>query len=222
MAQLFRNRTEAGERLAAQLMAYADRAAVVVLGLPRGGVPVAAAIAHALHAPLDVLVVRKLGSPGQEELAMGALAAGGVRVLNESLITDLAIPLTVIEAVTADAQHMLERRERLYRGDRSPLDLGGRIVILVDDGIATGMTLLAAVAAVRRLAPARIVVAAAVVARESCAAFYPLVDELVWVLAPEPFYAVGLWYDDFAPTSDAEVCALLAQTPCQHDATPVA
>jgi putative phosphoribosyl transferase len=211
MIRRFRDRAEAGQRLAQLLAAFADRPDVIVLALPRGGVPVAFAVAQALHAPLDVLVVRKLGLPGQEELAMGAIAVGGVRVLNDDVIQDLRIPQDVIDHVTAREHAELERRERVYRGGRPTPLLRGQTVILVDDGLATGTTMRAAIAAIRAQRPARLVVAIPVAAAESLAALRPLVDALVWVIAPEPFDALGLWYEDFAPTTDAEVCALLAR-----------
>jgi len=207
----FRDRPEAGQRLAAQLSAYAGQADVLVIGLPRGGVPVAYEVARALHAPLDVLVVRKLGLPGHEELAMGAIAAGGVQMLNEAVVDELGIPDHIIDAVAAREQPELARRERAYRADRPPIDVRGKTVILVDDGLATGMTMRAAIAAVRQQEPAQLVVAVPVMAWESCDTFRALADVLVWMIAPEPFVAVGLWYEDFAPTTDAEVCDLLAR-----------
>jgi predicted phosphoribosyltransferase len=206
----FRDRHEAGQRLAGQLAVYAGRADMLVLGLPRGGVPVAYEVARALHAPLDVLVVRKLGLPGHEELAMGAIAAG-VQVLNEAVVDELGIPDQVIEAVAAREQPELMRRERAYRAGRPPIDVRGKTVILVDDGRATGMTMRAAIAAVRRQGSTQLVVAVPAMAGESCDTFRALADVLVWVIAPEPFVAVGLWYEDFAPTTDAEVCDLLAR-----------
>jgi putative phosphoribosyl transferase len=219
MSRRFRDRAEAGQRLAQLLAAFADRPDVFVLALPRGGVPVAFTVAQALHAPLDVLVVRKLGLPGQEELAMGAIAAGGVRVLNDEVVDGLRVPDTTIDRVTAREQAELERRERVYRGGRPAPVLRDQTVILVDDGLATGTTMRAAIAAVRAQRPARLVVAIPVAAAESLAALRPLVDALVWVIAPEPFYALGLWYEDFAPTTDAEVCALLARGACAPGST---
>jgi putative phosphoribosyl transferase len=211
MIHRFRDRAEAGRCLARLLTRYADRADVFILALPRGGVPVAFAVAQALRAPLDVLVVRKLGLPGQEELAMGAIAAGGIRVLNDDVVDALRIPQVVIDRVTASEHAELERRERVYRGDRPAPVLRGQTVVLVDDGLATGTTMRAAIVAVRAQRPAQLVVAVPVAAAESLAALRPLVDALVWVIAPEPFDALGLWYEDFAPTTDAEVCALLAR-----------
>ncbi|HWQ11283.1 MAG TPA: phosphoribosyltransferase [Roseiflexaceae bacterium] len=205
----FRDRREAGRQLAAMLTAYAHRPDVLVLALPRGGVPVAFEVARALDAPLDVFLVRKLGVPGHEELAMGAIASGGVRVLNEQLVHTLSIPDHVIEAVAAREQQELARRERLYRGERPPPDLRGRTVILVDDGLATGATMYAAVKALRQQLPARIVVAVPIAAPEACAELSEEVDDIVCAATPEPFYAVGLWYADFSQTTDEEVRDLL-------------
>jgi predicted phosphoribosyltransferase len=207
----FHDRTEAGRALATGLNAFAGRPDVLVLALPRGGVPVAYEVAQALQAPLDIFIVRKLGVPRHEELAMGALASGGVRVLNDEVVHDLCIPDEVIEAVTAQAQQELERRERLYRGERPPPDVRGRTVILVDDGLATGSTMRAAVAALRRLGPARIVVAVPVGAAETCAALREEADAVLCHHTPEPFYAVGAWYQDFTQTTDDEVRDLLAR-----------
>jgi putative phosphoribosyl transferase len=206
---LFRDRLDAGRQLAQKLMDYADRPDVLVLALPRGGVPVAFEVARALHAPLDVFLVRKLGLPGHEELAMGAIASGGVRVLNEDLVRTLRIPEEEIDAVAAQEQRELERREREYRSGRPAPDVRGRIVILVDDGLATGSTMRAAVAALRRQHPARIIVAVPVGAAETCEDFGADADEVICARTPEPFYAVGLWYGDFAQTSDEEVHDLL-------------
>jgi putative phosphoribosyl transferase len=207
----FRDRSDAGRRLAAKLKAYAGRPDVLVLALPRGGVPVAFEVAQALHAPLDVFLVRKLGVPGHEELAMGALATGGVRVLNKDVVRKLGIPEDVIDAVSAAERRELERRERNYRGDQPPPDLRGRTVILVDDGLATGATMRAAVAAVRQQGPARVVVAVPVGAPETCAELREEADETVCAITPDPFYAVGLWYEDFSQTSNEEVRDLLEQ-----------
>jgi len=212
MNRRFRDRVEAGQRLAQLLAAYADRSDVIVLALPRGGVPVAFAVAQALHAPLDVLVVRKLGLPGQEELAMGAIAAGGVRVLNDEVVHELRIPPDVIDRVAASEHAELERRERVYRGGRPAPVLRNQAVMLVDDGLATGTTMQAAIAIVRAQRPTRLVVAVPVATAESLAALRPLVDALVWVIAPEPFDALGRWYEDFTPTTDTEVCALLVSS----------
>ena len=207
----YRDRLAAGQQLAAQLERYANRPDVLVLALPRGGVPVGFAVAQALHAPLDVFLVRKLGVPGYEELAMGAIASGGVRVLNEDLVHFLQIPPTVIDAVAAQEQQALERRTRHYRRGRPPLDVQGGRVILVDDGLATGATMRAAVVALRQQQPVRIVVAVPIAASTVCHELATVADEVVCAEIPEPFYAVGLWYEDFEPTSDAEVCDLLAQ-----------
>ena len=210
MLSRFRDRREAGRRLAAQLAAYAHRPDVIVLALPRGGVPVGYEVARALDAPLDVFLVRKLGVPGQEELAMGAVATGGMRVLNEQVVQGLRIPDYVIAAVAAKEEHELRRRERLYRGDRPPPDVRGRTVILVDDGLATGATMLAAAEALRRQQPARIVVAVPTGSPDTCDALRDHVDEVVCAVTPEPFHSVGLWYQDFSQTTDDEVRALLA------------
>jgi len=206
---IFRNRVEAGRQLAAKLTAYADRPDVLVLALPRGGVPVAYEVARALDAPLDVFLVRKLGLPGQEELAMGAIATGGVRVLNEEVVRGLDLPDEVIDEVTTREQQELNRRERMYRGDRPLPDVRGRTVILVDDGLATGSTMRAAVAALRRVQPAHITVAVPVGAPETCAELQDEADEVVCARVPEPFYAVGIWYGDFSQTTDEEVRELL-------------
>ncbi|MFO7271320.1 MAG: phosphoribosyltransferase [Sphaerobacter thermophilus] len=205
----FENRTDAGRRLATRLEHYAGRPDVLVLALPRGGVPVGYEVARALGVPLDVLVVRKLGVPGHEELAMGAIASGGTRVLNRQVIADLAISQSVIDVVAAREHAVLRQRERAYRGDRPPADVRGRTVILVDDGLATGATMRAAVAALRQREPARIVVAVPVASPETCRALEPHVDEIVCYATPDVFHAVGLWYEDFTPTSDDEVRDLL-------------
>jgi putative phosphoribosyl transferase len=207
---LFRDRKDAGRRLAAALSQYARRPDVLVLGLPRGGVPVAYEVARALDAPLDVFLVRKLGVPGHEELAMGAIATGGVRVLNEQVVEGLRIPGPMIEAAAQREQRELERRERLYRGDRSAPDVRGRTVILIDDGLATGATMRAAAAALQQQQPARLIIAVPVAASSTCDEFRAEVDEIICAMTPEPFLAVGLWYDDFSPTSDDEVRDLLA------------
>ncbi|HEV3115601.1 MAG TPA: phosphoribosyltransferase [Gemmataceae bacterium] len=209
---LFADRMEAGEELAKKLMRYAGRPDVIVLALPRGGVPVAFEVARALHVPLDVFVVRKLGLPGHEELAMGAIASGGVRVLNHDVIRAVDIPEDVIEEVAAAEQQELERRERMYRGDRPPPDVRGRTVILIDDGLATGSTMRAAVAALRQQQPARIVVAVPVGAPETCYEFQQEADEVVCASTPEQLHAVGLWYRDFSQTTDEEVRELLERT----------
>jgi erythromycin esterase-like protein/predicted phosphoribosyltransferase len=208
---LFRDRREAGRLLAAKLSAYADRPDLLVLALPRGGVPVAYEVARALGAPLDVFVVRKLGVPGYEELAMGAVATGGVRVLNEEIVERLGIPNHLIDAVAAREQQELSRRERLYRGGRPPPDVRRRTVILVDDGLATGATMLAAIEALRQLQPTRIVVAVPTAAPETCEQLRTKVDDVICAITPEPFHAVGLWYQDFSQTTDEEVRDLLAR-----------
>jgi predicted phosphoribosyltransferase len=218
MKKPFKNRTEAGRLLADKLKRYAARPDVLVLALPRGGVPVAYEVARELNAPLDIFLVRKLGVPGHEELAMGAIASGGVRTLNEDVIRPLRIPGEVINAVTAEEQKELERRQRAYRGDRPAPDVRGRTVILVDDGLATGSTMRAAVAALRQQQPARIVVAVPTAAPATCDEFRGEVDEIVCAITPEPFYAVGLWYDDFSQTTDEEVRDLLGRAERERSA----
>jgi predicted phosphoribosyltransferase len=208
----FQDRAEAGRKLAEKLTAYAGRSDVLVLGLPRGGVPVAYEVAIALHAPLDVFLVRKLGVLGQAELAMGAIATGGVRILNETVIQALGIPEEVIEEVTTGERRELVRRERLYRGERPPPALQGRTIILVDDGLATGATMRAAIAAARKQQPAHIIVAVPVAAPSTYEEFQAEADEIVCVFTPEPFHAVGLWYEAFGQTSDEEIQELLAQS----------
>jgi erythromycin esterase-like protein/predicted phosphoribosyltransferase len=209
-ARRFRNRAEAGRLLAERLRDYAGRDDVVVLGLPRGGVPVAFEIARALDAPLDVFLVRKLGVPGHEEVALGAIATGGVRVLNKQLIESLDIPPEWIEAIDAKERRELERRERVYRGDRPPPDIAGKTVILVDDGLATGSTMLAAANAIREDDPARLVVAVPVADPDVCAGLRSVADEVVCLSTPQPLQAVGVWYGDFSQTTDDEVRDLLA------------
>ena len=209
----FRDRREAGRLLGAHLSAYANLPDVLVLALPRGGVPVAAEVARALEAPLDVFVVRKLGVPGHEEFALGAIATGGVRVLNEEVVQALRIPDRVIDALAAREQEELARRERVYRGHRPPLDVRGRTVILVDDGLATGATMHAAIRALRQQQPARIVVAVPTASPETCAELKTEVDDIICATTPDPFYAVGLWYEDFSQTTDEEVRELLARSP---------
>jgi predicted phosphoribosyltransferase len=197
--------------LAAKLTAYANRPDVIVLALPRGGVPVADEVARALGAPLDVFVVRKLGVPGSEELAMGAVATGGVRVLNDPPVNRLGIPDHLIDAVAVREGQELARRERLYRGGRPLLDVRDRTVILVDDGLATGATMHAAIAALRQLHPARIVVAVPTASPETCEEMRAEVDDVICAITPEPFQAVGRWYQDFAQTTDEEVQDLLTR-----------
>jgi predicted phosphoribosyltransferase len=206
----FRGREEAGRRLGEALSEFAGRN-TLVLALPRGGVPVGYEVARALGAPLDIFLVRKLGVPGHEELAMGAIATGGVRVLNDEVVHALRVPGAVIDRVALVEQRELERREREYRGDRPEPDVRGRTVILVDDGLATGSTMRAAARALRAQHPMRLVVAVPVAAAETCESFEEEVDDVVCLRTPEPFYAVGLWYEDFSQTTDDEVRDLLAR-----------
>ena len=207
----FRDRGQAGQLLAGELMEYAERDDVIVLGLPRGGVPVACEVAKKLHAPMDVLVVRKLGMPGWEELAMGAIASGGVRVTNQEMVRSAGISPAAIEATVARELQELHRRELAYRGHTGVPEIEDKIVILIDDGIATGSTIKAAVQAIRQQEPARIIIAVPTAAPEACAMLKPLVDELVVLLQPDEFRAVGQWYEDFSQTTDAEVTQLLAK-----------
>jgi predicted phosphoribosyltransferase len=209
MARSFRDRVDAGKALALQLTKYAGLPNVVVLALPRGGVPVAYEVARALGAPLDVFIVRKLGVPGHEEYAMGAVASGDVRVLNEDVIKGLSLSHAAIERVTEREMAEVHRRERLYRGDRSEPTLAGQIVILVDDGLATGSSMKAAVKALARRGPAKTVVAVPIGAPDTCRELARDVDEVVCAVTPEPFHAVGLWYRDFTQTTDQEVHDLL-------------
>jgi putative phosphoribosyl transferase len=209
MAERFLNRTEAGRQLAAELTRYASRSDVLVLGLPRGGVPVAFEIALALDAPLDVFIVRKLGLPGHEEFGIGAIASGGVRVVDESVLRAYGVDADVLDRITERERRELERRERLYRDERPFPSLADRVVILVDDGLATGSTMRAAIAALRAEHPREVVVAVPVGAPETCAAIAKLADDLVCLETPDPFYAVGLWYQDFEQTDDEEVHDLL-------------
>jgi putative phosphoribosyl transferase len=208
---IFRDRRHAGQVLAKQLEHYAGWDDVVVLALPRGGVPVAFEVAKALKAPLDVFLVRKLGLPGHEELAMGAIASGGVRVLNEDVVRRLDIPASIIDQVASREQKELERRERAYRGDRPSLDVQDRIAILVDDGLATGASMRAAVAGLKRRQPASVIVAVPTAAPETCKDLEDEVDEIVCAITPQPFFGVGLWYDDFSQTTDEVVRDLLEQ-----------
>jgi len=205
----YRDREEAGQVLAGMLVAYADQPDVLVLGLPRGGAPVAYEVARALNAPLDVFLVRKLGVPGHEELAMGAIASGGVRVLNDEVVRMLSIPERLIDAAAAREQQRLEERERAYRGDRPPPEVRGRTVILVDDGLATGSTMRAAVIALRQQHPSRVVVAVPIAAPSVCNALSWLADDVVCAETREPFYAISIWYKDFRQTTDGEVRDLL-------------
>jgi predicted phosphoribosyltransferase len=206
----FQNRRDAGQTLAGRLSDYANRSDVIVLGLPRGGVPIAFEVATSLKAPLDVFLVRKLGVPGHPELAMGAIAAGGVEVLSNDLIEDLGIPTAVVQQVAVRERLELDRRDQQFRGRRQPPVVRGRTVILTDDGLATGATMEAAIIALRRLGPVKIVVAVPVGARETCERLGRLADRLVCLAMPEPFNAVGMWYDEFGQTSDEEVRRLLA------------
>ena len=207
----FRDRNEAGQLLAKKLSVYANRPEVIILGLPRGGVPVAAQVALKLSAPMDVFLVRKLGLPGRPELAMGAIAMGGVRVLNSELVDALRIPGDLIDAVTAAEQRELQRRQVAYRDGLPAPEVRGRTVIVVDDGIATGSTMLAAVAALRKLKTGRIVVAAPTIAPATYHQIREAVDDVAAVMVPEKFYGVGQWFEDFSQTTDEEVRELLKQ-----------
>jgi putative phosphoribosyl transferase len=209
---IFGDRSEAGRTLAGKLQRYAHREDVIVLALPRGGVPVAAEIAVALSVPMDLFLVRKLGVPGHEELAMGAIASGGVRVLNEPVVAELRISDRVIQAVGEREAAELRRREIAYRGMRPEPEVAGRTVILVDDGLATGSTMRAAVRALRMQSPAKIIVAVPVGAASTCADLAREADEIVCAEMPEPFFAVGYWYSDFSQTTDDEVRALLDES----------
>src|SRR5689334_7233172 len=209
MAERFLNRTDAGRQLAAELTRYGARSDVLVLGLPRGGVPVAFEIAMAIDDPLDVFVVRKLGLPGHEEFGIGAIASGGVRVVDESVLRAYGVDAEMLNQITERERRELRRREHVYRDDRPFPSVADRVVILVDDGLATGSTMRAAVAALRAENPREIVVAVPVGAPETCAAMARLADEVVCLATPEPFYAVGLWYEDFEQTDDDEVHDLL-------------
>lgn len=207
--RLFRNRRDAGRQLADLLDAYAGRPDVVVLALPRGGVPVGYEVAKRLGAPLDLLVVRKLGVPGREELAMGAIASGGVEVVDERIVQMLGISQEAFEAVERREREELERRDRTLRGGRPPIDVSGKTVILVDDGLATGASMAAAIDALRTRDPARVVAAVPVAQLETCRALGQRADEMICAYTPDRLYAVGVWYEDFTQTSDAEVRQLL-------------
>lgn len=211
MNAIYRDRADAGRHLAALLLPLAPPGDALVLGLPRGGVPVAGEIARALHCPLDVFLVRKLGVPGREELAFGAIASGGIRILNQGIVESLRITPDVIAAVTAAQERVLRQREQAYRDNRPPIQAQGRTVILVDDGMATGATMLAAIAAVRQQAPARLIAAVPVAAAVTCQQVAARVDHMVCAATPDPFYAVGLWYDRFDEISDDEIRRLLSQ-----------
>jgi putative phosphoribosyl transferase len=216
----YRDRLEAGRHLGADLKEkFAPQRDLIVLGLPRGGVPVAAEVAKALDAPLDVFIVRKLGVPGHEELAMGAIASGGVRVLNQDVLSYLRLPQTTIDEVAAREQQELARREKSYRGTRPPLDVAGKTVIVVDDGLATGSTMRAAVAALRKMNPKSVVVAVPVAAPQTCDDFRHEGIDIVCLRTPEPFEAVGLWYEDFSQTSDEEVQEILHERHSQDAET---
>ena len=211
MRPYFLDRYDAGRRLAVALSSYADQPDLLILALPRGGVPVAYEVARALHAALDVFLVRKLGFPGHPELAMGAIATGGVRILDRQLIRMYGVPAEEIERVTVAERREMERRERLYRDGRPPPDVSGRTVILVDDGLATGSSMRAAVEALREEGAKKIVVAVPVAAPDTCAAMKDEVDEIVCAVTPEPFRAVGMWYADFSETTDEEVREILSR-----------
>jgi len=208
---IFRNRQEAGRSLAWRLQEYAGRDDVLVLGVPRGGIPVAFEIAEALRAPLDVFIVRKLGIPGREEVALGAIASGGVRILDRRILRVLAIDLSKLERIIAEAEQELKRRELIYRGVGPPVPVAERTVILVDDGVATGSSLLAGIRALRQLRPARIILAVPVAPPEVCNELSREVDEMVCVATPKPFRAVGQFYDDFSQVHDEEVIGLLSR-----------
>lgn len=220
MAARFHDRRDAGRRLAADLSEYAYRADVRVLALPRGGVPVAFEVTRALGAPLDVFVVRKLGLPGHEEFAMGAIASGGTVVLNEDVVRSAGVSDAAVERVIQAERRELARREQRYRDDRPLPEMAGNTVILVDDGLATGSTMWAAVTALKQEAPARIVVGVPISSPETCDAFRDVVDEIVCAVTPEPFYAVGHWYEDFSQTTDEEVHELLELAAREHRHRP--
>ena len=216
---MFQDRRDAGRQLAGQLQHYRDQPGVVVLALPRGGVPVAYEVAESLHAPLDVFIVRKIGMPGHEEFAIGAIASGGTRVMNEDMVERYRVPEAAIEAVAEKEERELERRERAYRDDRPPLDLTSKTVLLVDDGLATGASMHAAVQAVRQFGPARIVIAVPIASPGTCQEFRSEVDEVVCAVTPALFYAVGQGYVDFSQTTDEEVHDLLARAASQGGAS---
>lgn len=206
---LFKDRVDAGKKLAKELSKYANHSDVLILALPRGGVPVAFEVAKELNVRMDVFIVRKLGVPGNEELAMGAISSDNVRVLNEDVVRSFQIPERIINMVSENELKELERRERAYRGDRPKPEISGSTVILIDDGLATGATMRAAAAAIKTKNPAKIVVAVPTGARDTCELFGKEVDEVICVATPEPFYGVGAWYGNFSQTTDEEVCELL-------------
>ncbi|MCI0414722.1 phosphoribosyltransferase [bacterium] len=217
---LFKDRFDAGRYLAGKLKEYAGRKEAIVLALPRGGVPVASEVATALNLSLDIFLVRKLGVPGQEELAMGAIASGGVRVLNEEIIQELRIPDYAIAAVVAQEQRELERREKLYRRDREPIEVEGKSIILVDDGLATGASMRAAAMALRQMNAAEIIVAVPVAAPQTSEEFQSVVDRLVCAKTPEPFFGVGYWYENFSQNTDEEVIELLEKANHERSKAP--
>jgi len=206
---LFTDRVDAGKKLAKELSKYANRSDVLILALPRGGVPVAFEVAKELNVKMDVFIVRKLGVPGNEELAMGAISSDNIRVLNEDIVRSFQIPERVINMVAENELKELERRERTYRGDSPKPVISGSIVILIDDGLATGATMRAAASAIKTKNPAKIVVAVPTGARDTCELFGREVDEVICIATPEPFYGVGAWYGNFSQTTDEEVCELL-------------
>lgn len=206
---LFKDRVDAGRKLAKELSKYANRPDVLILALPRGGVPVAFEVAKELNVKMDVFIVRKLGVPGNEELAMGAIASDNIRVLNDDVIRSFHISEQVIDSVAANELSEIKRRERTYRGDRPKPEISGSTIILIDDGLATGATMRAAAAALKTKNPAKIVVAVPTAAPDTCRFFEKKVDEVICVATPEPFYGVGAWYENFSQTADKEVCELL-------------
>lgn len=209
---IFRNRIDAGKELAELLKRFSQRPNLLVLGLPRGGVPVAFEIARILRAPMDIFIVRKLGVPGQEELAMGAIATGGTRVLNRGVIIDLGIPENELEEVTRREEQELQRREHSYRDDRPLPRIQGKTIILVDDGLATGASMYAAILAIKQQKPQAIIVAVPVAAPDTCDSFAKIVDEIICAATPEPFHGVGAWYEDFSQVSDEQVHEYLQES----------
>jgi putative phosphoribosyl transferase len=209
---IFKDRTHAGQVLAKRLVRYSAQNDVLVLALPRGGVPVAFEIARELSAPLDVFLVRKLGLPGHPELAMGAIASGGIRVLNEDVVRGLSVPENVIASVAESELQELRRREQAYRGEQPGLDVHGKTIILVDDGLATGASMRAAIAGLKAQSPGRIIVAVPTASPETCGEFESEVDEILCAVTPQPFFGVGIWYDDFSQTTDEEVRELLEKS----------